>query len=212
MTDYTELHPGQAALLVIDMQTDFVDGAMPVPGTAGVIPAVASAIDAFRRVGRPIVHVIRYYQPGGSDVDMVRRSLIESGAQIAAPGTPGSSIPVALTGGREIRLDAARLIGGRFQDVGPGEVVMYKPRWSAFHRTPLHDWLTAADVDSVVVAGCNLPNCPRATLFDASSRDLRTGLVVDAVSGATPERLGDLARIGVNLLTTDQLGRALAGG
>ena len=212
MTDYTELHPGQAALLVIDMQTDFVDGAMPVPGTAGVIPAVASAIDAFRRVGRPIVHVIRYYQPGGSDVDMVRRSLIESGAQIAAPGTPGSSIPVALTGGREIRLDAARLIGGRFQDVGPSEVVMYKPRWSAFHRTPLHDWLTAADVDSVVVAGCNLPNCPRATLFDASSRDLRTGLVVDAVSGATPERLGDLARIGVNLLTTDQLGRALAGG
>jgi len=212
VTDYTELHPGQAALLVIDMQTDFVDGAMPVPGTAGVIPAVASAIDAFRRVGRPIVHVIRYYQPGGSDVDMVRRSLIESGAQIAAPGTPGSSIPVALTGGREIRLDAARLIGGRFQDVGPGEVVMYKPRWSAFHRTPLHDWLTAADVDSVVVAGCNLPNCPRATLFDASSRDYRTGLVVDAVSGATPERLGDLARIGVNLLTTDQLGRALAGG
>lgn len=211
MTDYTELHPGRAALLVIDMQSDFIDGVMSVPGTAEVVSALSSVIDAFRRAGRPIVHVVRYYPPGGSDVDTVRRSLIESGARIAVPGTPGTSIPVALTGGREIRLDPARLIGGRFQDVGPAEVVMYKPRWSAFHRTPLHDWLTAADVDSVIVAGCNLPNCPRATLFDASARDYRTGLVVDAVSGVTRERLDDLALIGVNLIATDELTSALHG-
>ena len=32
----------------------------------------------------------------------------------------------------------------------------------------------ALGVDTIVVAGCNLPNCPRATLFEASERDFRT--------------------------------------
>jgi len=61
----------------------------------------------------------------------------------------------------------------------------------------------------VVVAGCNLPNCPRATLFDASERDLRAVLVTDTVSQSTPERLADFRLIGVNLLTAEQVVAAL---
>lgn len=37
---------------------------------------------------------------------------------------------------------------------------MYKPRWSAFHATQLDSWLQSEKVDTVVVAGCNYPNCP----------------------------------------------------
>jgi nicotinamidase-related amidase len=69
-------------------------------------------------------------------------------------------------------------------------------------------------VDTVVVAGCNLPNCPRATLFEAGERDFRTVLAVDAVSQASPERLADLAGIGVRLLPAativDQAGASSA--
>jgi len=46
-----------------------------------------------------------------------------------------------------------------------------------------------------VVAGCDLPNCPRATLFEAGMRDLRTVLVTDAVSRTSDERIADLAAI-----------------
>ena len=74
---------------------------------------------------------------------------------------------------------------------------MYKPRWSAFYRTQLLDWLTNRGVTSVLVAGCNLPNCPRGTLFDATERDLRAAVATDAVSQATPDRLADLTLIGV---------------
>jgi nicotinamidase-related amidase len=87
---------------------------------------------------------------------------------------------------------------------------LFKPRWSAFHRTPLEAWLRARDVTTVVVAGCNLPNCPRASLFDASERDFRTVLVKDAVSQATDERLEDLSRIGVNLVGVDEIRDAMA--
>jgi nicotinamidase-related amidase len=65
-------------------------------------------------------------------------------------------------------------------------------------------------VDTVVVAGCNLPNCPRATLFDASNRDFRTVLVTDAVSQASPERLADVERIGVERRTTREVVAATA--
>ena len=65
MSDHTGLHFDRAALLVVDMQFDFIDGAMTVPGTAGVVPAVAEVAGAFRRAGQPVVHVIRSTRPAG---------------------------------------------------------------------------------------------------------------------------------------------------
>jgi nicotinamidase-related amidase len=149
---------------------------------------------------------VRLYEPGGSDVDLVRRSAIEAGAAVVAPGSAGSQIPAEVAGGAA--LDAPRLLRGEAQPIGEREVIVFKPRWSAFHRTSLEAWLCEQDIDTVVVAGCNLPNCPRATLFDASERDFRTVLVEDAVSQVTPERLADLAALGVQVLTS---GAAVAG-
>ena len=199
MSDYTEPHWDSAALVVIDVQRDFVDGgAARIPGTTAILPALARLADTFRSAKRPVVHVIRLYEPGGSDVDPVRRAAVEAGARIAAPGSAGSQlVPEIATA----ELDHERLLAGALQEIGPSEIVVYKPRWSAFHRTGLDAWLREHGCDTVVVAGCNLPNCPRATLFDASERDYRAVLVTDAVSQVTRERLDDLAAIGVRLLT-----------
>lgn len=202
--DHTSLDWGSAALVVIDVQNDFVNGAMPVPGTAAVLPRLSRLLDAFRRAGMPIVHAVRLYEPGSSDVDPVRREAIEQGARIVAPGTRGAQIPRAVTG-RPVTLDTARLLAGEPQAVSATEVILHKPRWSAFHRTGLQAWLSDRDVTSVLVAGCNLPNCPRATLFDATERDLRAGVVTDAVSQTSPERLADLALIGVQQVTVDDV-------
>ncbi|WP_345001100.1 cysteine hydrolase family protein, partial [Tsukamurella soli] len=134
----------------------------------------------------------------------------EAGARIAAPGSPGAQIPVQLLP-RATELDAPLLLAGGVQPVGDGEVVVFKPRWSAFHRTPLAGHLAAAGVTTVTVAGCNLPNCPRATLFDASERDLRAVLVTDATSQVIDARLDDLTLIGVQLATVAEVERALTG-
>jgi len=150
------------------------------------------------------------YSPGSSDVDLLRREQIEAGAEVAAPETGGSQVAEGVLP-QGFRLDSELLLAGKAQTVGPFEVVLFKPRWSAFHRTDLESLLRRQDCDTVVVAGCNLPNCPRATLFDASERDFRTVLVTDAVSQTSSERLTDLERIGVNLNTTaDVLASLLA--
>lgn len=209
MPDYTAPQWSRSALVIIDVQLDFLDGgAASIPGTSDVLARLADTAAAFRTAGRPIVHVVRLYQPGGNDVDLPRRALVESGAAIVAPGSSGSQIPSQLLA-KPATLEAEVLLAGKPQTLGDDEIVLFKPRWSAFHRTSLEAWLRERDVTTVVVAGCNLPNCPRASLFDASERDFRTVLVTDAVSQVSTERLDDLARIGVNLLDHQQIADAL---
>ena len=201
---YTEPHWATSGLVVIDMQVDFAEGgALPIAGTGAVTPNVRRLAGAYRSAGRPIVHIVRLYPPGSSDVDLPRRAFVEGGGVTGAPGTPGSAVIAGIAGpGGPLPVDADLLLAGKPQELGPDEIVLFKPRWGAFYRTGLEVWLRERMVDTVVVAGCNLPNCPRATLFEASERDFRTVLVEDAVSQVSEERLADMAGIGVNLLST----------
>lgn len=197
-------HFDRAALVVIDTQVDFADGGRsPVAGTTAIVPRLTALLAAFRSAGRPIVHIVRLYD--GDDVDLVRRALVASGTGPVAPGTRGSQLLDALRPAGAPDLDHERLLRGEAQSLGADEVVLWKPRWSAFFRTPLDEHLRTRNVDTVVIAGCNFPNCPRATAFDASELDYRTVLAADALSGATPDRLDEMERIGVLAATTDEL-------
>ncbi|MFT4200907.1 cysteine hydrolase family protein [Gordonia sp. (in: high G+C Gram-positive bacteria)] len=202
MTDHLSPQWASSALVLIDVQRDFVDGPSAIPGTAEKVDAMARVLDAFRGAHRPIVHVVRSYRAGESDVDSVRRAAVESGSAAVQPGSDGARIPSALV---DAEPDWELLRSGRPQTVGADELVLYKPRWSAFHRTNLDGILRDRGVTTVVVAGCNLPNCPRATLFDATERDYRAVLVTDATSQTTPERLADLELIGVRLCTVAEV-------
>lgn len=197
--NFTTPHFDRSALLLIDMQRDFAMGRRAVPGTAEVIPALSRLVAGFRDSNRPIVHVVRFYEPGGSDADTIRRAEVKAGVQLVAPGSDGAGIVEELLPHGSPGLDDSLLLSGTLQEVGRDEFVLYKPRWSAFYRTSLEHWLHRRHIDTVVVAGCNLPNCPRATLFDATERDFRAVLAADAVSQATAERLSDLSLIGVEL-------------
>ncbi|MBG0567315.1 cysteine hydrolase family protein [Actinoplanes aureus] len=213
MSGYTEPHWAASGLVVIDMQVDFAEGGMlPVAGTDAVTPNVRRLAEGFRRAGRPIVHIVRLYPPGSSDVDLPRRAAVEAGAVLGAPDTPGSAVIAGIAGpGGPLPVDAGVLLAGKPQVLGEHEIVLFKPRWGAFYRTELEQWLRERQVDTVVVAGCNLPNCPRATLFEASERDFRTVLVEDAVSQVSAERLADLAGIGVTLSSTGTVLAEVAG-
>ncbi|TYK49656.1 cysteine hydrolase family protein [Actinomadura decatromicini] len=187
--EHTRPDFARAALLTIDMQADFISGPHAVPGTQRVVPAVARLARAFRNARRPIVHLVRLYLPDGGDADLSRRSLIASGARLVAPHSPGSRLADDLAPPGAAPLDPDRLLSDEPQRLAEGEHVIYKPRWSAFHRTPLQRHLADLGVNTLVVAGCNYPNCPRATIYDASARDYRLVIAEDATS-----RFGEHAR------------------
>jgi nicotinamidase-related amidase len=208
--DLTAPHFDMSVLLVIDVQVDFLDeGAWTVDGTSDRLAAMAALAAAYRSAARPIVHVVRLYD--GDDVDLVRRAALRDGARMVRPDSPGAQIAPQLLPDPGIALDSRALLAAELQTVGDNEVVMWKPRWSAFHRTPLDDHLRRLGIDTVVLAGCNFPNCPRATLFDASQRDYRVVVVEDATSRVTPERLADAVALGVHALPTETVVRHVTG-
>jgi len=68
----------------------------------------------------------------------------------------------------DIRSNSELLLSGTLQQVGSMEWIMYKPRWGAYYNTILEKYLHNIGVNTVVVGGCNFPNCPRATIYEAS--------------------------------------------
>ncbi len=202
MTDldpYTRPLAGSAALVLIDVQHDFLD----IPGTRAAIPAgqLAKLAAVFRERGQPIVHVVRLYQPDGSNVDLVRRKLIEDGARMAQPGSAGSQIPAELlpSVADVPELDHELLLAGGMQQLGPAEHVMYKARWGAFYHTDLERHLRESGSSTIVFAGCNFPNCPRTSIYEASERDFRIVLVSDAISGLYDRGIDECRGIGVHV-------------
>lgn len=199
--DYVSPEFNRSALLTIDLQRDWIT---EVAGTTEVLPAVRRLATAFRDSGQPIVHVVRLYLPDGSNADLSRRTLRDKVIQ----GSPGSQLADGLGPGTE--LDPDILLAGGVQQVGADEHILYKPRWSAFFGTRLLEHLCERGVTTVVVAGCNYPNCPRSTLVDATERDLRTVAVYDAISGWTTDADREMPGMGIVCLTTAAVIAALA--
>ncbi|MDD1651578.1 MAG: cysteine hydrolase [Methanomicrobiales archaeon] len=175
------------ALLLIDMQNDFVREGKPlrVAGAEAIIPRVRFLLDLFRERRLPVVHVLRVHRPDGSDVEIMRQEIFRR-TPFAVDGTEGAEV---------------------ISELAPagGEFTIRKIRMSAFLGTDLDLLLRSIGVDTVVVAGIQTPNCVRTTVFDAMACNYRTVLVDDAVAAQSDEihrcNVRDMERIGVKILT-----------
>jgi nicotinamidase-related amidase len=206
MDRYTQPDLANAALITIDTQRDTLDGqSLEIPGTSAILPNMRRLVAAFRAENRPIVHVVRLYKRDGSNVDLCRKAAVESGQVMLAPGTPGSQVAPGLLPSDEVSLACEALLAGEIQSVGRREVIIYKPRWGAFYKTPLEQHLRDLEVTTLVFTGCNFPNCPRASVVEASERDYRVVIVGDAVSGFDQRGEIEMARIGVAVHCTDDV-------
>ncbi|MGK2940157.1 MAG: cysteine hydrolase family protein [Immundisolibacter sp.] len=184
--------PNMHALLIIDMQNDFVlpGGPAAVAGAPATVPNIRRVLEKFRVGGWPVFHLIRHYRPDGSDVELFRRDAFMQGPAYLLPGSTGARIVAELT-------------------PQPGEQVIVKPRFSAFMGTALDLVLRRRGVRQLVVCGTQYPNCIRATVMDAVCLDYAVTLVTDATSAQTAAvaqaNILDMANIGVACRTTAQL-------
>jgi nicotinamidase-related amidase len=210
--DYTRPDFGAIALVTIDVQNDFLDGQpFEIPGTTQALPAMRRLVEAFRRARLPIIHMVRLYESDGSNAELCRRPILEQGATLVCPGTSGAQIAPPLLPSEGVHLDAGLLLSGAPQALGPKEWAMYKPRWGAFYGTCLDSKLSSLGVTSLAFAGCNFPNCPRTSIYEASERDYRIVLVEDAISGLYERGREEMQNIGVVLMNTGQLVQLVMG-
>ena len=210
MSRYTEPEWSKSALITIDTQYDTLDGQpFGILGTSAILPRMEALLQTYRKAEKPIIHIVRIYKADGSNVDLCRRELIERGAALVLAGSSGCQLAPELLPHTAIELDADLLLSGGIQKINSSEVVIYKPRWGAFYNTPLGHYLRELGVTTLVFSGCNFPNCPRTSIYEASERDFRLVLVEDAISGLYEQGRREMRNIGVELISADQVTDAI---
>lgn len=209
MKKYTEPNFRSSALISIDVQRDTLDGQpLEISGTSAALPNMKMVLDAYRDQRMPIVHIVRIYKKDGSNVDLCRKQAVENGAQMLLEGSPGCELASEIFP-LPVHLDFNLLLSGMVQEISSHEVVMYKPRWGAFYNTPLDSHLSKLGVDTLVFIGCNFPNCPRASIYEAGERDFKIALVEDAISGLYPKGKEEMSNIGVQVITARAVKKAV---
>lgn len=191
--------PARTALIVVDMQKDFLapDGAFARAGRdirdiQGIIPNCRRLIEAARASGVLTVFIRQITLPNGRS---------DSPAWYAFKTRDGKTAEYALLGsaGAEIIPELQPL---------PGEPIVDKFRPSAFHGTFLDQLLRANGIRSTVNIGINAEGCLMATVLDSSFDDYYTCVVEDAVSSSLPEMKKtafEFMRRRFHILQTDQV-------
>lgn len=141
-------------LIVVDLQNDFVTGALPVPGGQDVVDSVASL---FRTTDAQFVISTQdwHIEPG----DHFRRWPIHGEA-----GTEGAELVSKID---KLPFDH-RVFKGQ-----------YNSGYSAFDDTGLADWLREHRVTEVEVVGLALDFCVSATAEDAKKLGFKTTVLLD---------------------------------
>jgi maleamate amidohydrolase len=152
------------ALLVVDMQYDFVDPDSPstcAPMAQERLPDVRRLLDGAREARVPVFFSQGLVAPNLADVGLWKSWAHRTG-RCQIEGTRGAEIVAEL---------APR----------PDEHVVRKRRPSAFFGTDLDVFLRGRHVDTLLLAGSSMSGCVRATAVDAFSHDYRVMLVRECV-------------------------------
>ncbi|MCK6461228.1 MAG: cysteine hydrolase, partial [Planctomycetes bacterium] len=151
------------ALLLVDLQNDFLRSPGLEPAASDVIDRAAALLRGCRARGIPVVHVRTTIAPGARPMPHWERE----GVRSCVDGTEGHAPPPALA-------------------PAAGERTIDKTFFSGFGSPALEEALRAAGADTLVVAGVHLHGCVRATVLDAYQRGFAVLVAEDAVASHEP--------------------------
>jgi nicotinamidase-related amidase len=155
-----EVQPKHTALVVVDMQNDFVDarGSLCVSSARATVPAIARLLDFARTNDLTVAYTQDWHRPGDPEFALW-------GAHAVA-GTWGAEIVP------ELAPDA-------------GDLVIRKLRYDAFYGTSLDHELRQRDIRTLIVTGTVSNICVLHTAGSAALRWLEIIVPIDAVSALT---------------------------
>jgi len=173
-----------AALIIIDMQRDFLE-----PGGFGetlgnnvallkaAVPPLQALLAAARKSGMLIIHTREGHRPDLSDAPRHKVERGEPSMRIGAPG-PMGRILVRGEPGHDI-----------IPELYPasGEPVIDKPGKGAFYATELSDVLQKYGIENLLVCGVTTEVCVNTTVREANDRGYRCVVLADGCASYFPE-------------------------
>lgn len=196
--------PSSTALVLVDMQRCFVDGSSPfaIPGAEPLVQTLNSLAEKCRASGVVVIFTAHVIRPDHSNagtlpklVPDVAQGMIDDGNEEAA-----------------LRDDLA---------IAPEDIVVGKPRFSAFAGTDLELILRTRGIETVVIGGVETHVCCESTARDASDRGFRVVFLSDGTAcGPGPDgghsqdsQQASLSRIGfffAEIASVAEIEKALA--
>lgn len=177
------LRPCMAALLMIDMQRDFLEpggfGASLGNDVAYLRGAVAPAeklLEGVRAAGLLVVHTRECHKPDLSDCPPAKRRRGPPGRRIGDQGAMGRLLVQGEAGVEIIPELAPRA----------DEWVIDKPGKGAFYNTPLQARLVARGITQLILAGVTTEVCVQTTMREANDRGFDCLLAEEATESYVP--------------------------
>jgi ureidoacrylate peracid hydrolase len=178
-----KMDPKNAALIIVDMQNDFVhdDGftnkfskggevqEMPIDLLKKPIPAINRLAECFRKKGKEVIYIYTACEPDYSDVAMPLKTIAkakEVGALVK--GSWGAQM---------------------IDELAPreGDHLVRKHSYGGFFQTPLDRILRNLNITDLIVTGVNTNFCVETTVREAVAYGYEVTLVSDATASFDPE-------------------------
>jgi biuret amidohydrolase len=165
-----DLSEGNVALLVVDMENDFLTEGSPLELAEGrnIIGNVNALVDESHGLGIPVLFVQQVFDPSGLDVGRM--------ADTGAPMLDEHGRPITLRA-RSSGVDVYPLISRADSDI-----LIEKHRQSGFFETNLDTVLRSLSTKTVLIAGIAANGCAWATGMDAMYRGYQVVFVSDATA------------------------------
>ena len=176
--------PDITALLIIDMQRDFLE-----PGGFGAalgndvghlraaVPPCRKVLDAARHAGMLVIHTREGHRPDLSDAPPLKVERGDPALRIGARG-PMGRILIRGEPGHDI-----------IQELYPvaGEPVIDKPGKGAFYQTDLELMLHNRGIETLLVCGVTTEVCVNTTVREANDRGFRCIVLADCCASYFPQ-------------------------
>jgi nicotinamidase-related amidase len=173
-----------AALIIIDMQRDFLE-----PGGFGetlgndvsllqaAVAPLRKVLDAARAAKMLVIHTREGHRPDLSDAPRHKVERGEPSLRIGAPGPMGRIL---------VRGEPGHDIIPELYPAG-GEPVIDKPGKGAFYQTDLELMLKNREIDTLFVCGVTTEVCVNTTVREANDRGFRCIVLSDCCASYFPE-------------------------
>ena len=163
MVDFA-VDPTRTALLVIDLQNCFVEGySLSAPDGPVILERLNRLADICREVGIQVIHTTHILRSGGSNIGIASEIIAAQRDGMLNEGQESSALHKDLL-------------------VKPGDIVLNKPRFGAFHGTDLELILRSKGIDTTIISGLTTNVCCETTAREANARDFKVLFLEDGTA------------------------------